>query len=104
MLPSQISTVGDRGTGEKLLLTATLHDALVILSRSQNKNAENQVRYSETREWMFSNVETPFSLLWICLHLEIDPKKIRHEVLYGQFTHKVKRRRIGRKSYKNRVD
>lgn len=103
LLPSQISKNTDRCHGEKLLLTATLYDALVILSRPYNKKIENQEKYEETRKWLFSNLESPFSFLWICVHLEIDSKKIRREVLYGTFTHKEKRRRIGRKSYKNKV-
>jgi hypothetical protein len=96
VIPVHLPQPDDRSYGEKLLLCATLYDALVILSHPHCKSIENKERLVETRQWLASNSEEPFSFLWVCAHLNIVPQKIRHEVMFGDFTKKTRRRRLGK--------
>ena len=90
----------ERCRGERLLLAATLYDALVILSHPHSRSQENRERYQETVEWFASNESHPFSFLWICWHLSYDPKVIRDEIAHGSFTQKAHRRRLGQNATK----
>lgn len=95
VIPEHQPQPSDRCYGEKLLLSATLFDALVILSHPNCKTIENQERLAETRIWLASDSWEPFSFLWICTHLNLAAHKIRHEMAYGNFTKKTRRRRLG---------
>jgi hypothetical protein len=37
-------------------------------------------RIAQARNWIFSNARTPFSFLWTCEHLEINPDLVRERV------------------------
>lgn len=85
----------DRCHGEKNLLSAVLYDALVVLSHPHCRGVENKERLAETRIWLASDSQHPFSFLWICAHLNLAAHKIRYEIIYGNFTKKTRRRRFG---------
>lgn len=80
-----------------MLLIATLYDALVILSKPHLKGESNRERYEETYRWFFSKNEEPFSYLWICIHLRLNPRRLQKEILSGKFSQKERRRRRTRR-------
>ncbi len=61
----------------KGLLRDVLSDAFVVrdLARKGNKLFVTQLEMDRT--WFQSRDESPFSYLWICQHLGLDPLKIR---------------------------
>lgn len=61
----------------KALLRDILSDAFVVrdLVRKGNNLFLSQLELD--RMWFFSEDESPFSFLWICQHLALDPRKIQ---------------------------
>ena len=67
------------------LLHATLERALsdIFISRKGKKHITKLMQRDDALEWLLSdeyNTDS-FSYLYICEHLNIDPKKIRNKVL-----------------------
>ena len=61
----------------KALLRNVLSDAFVVrdLVRKGNNLFLSQLELD--RMWFFSQDESPFSFLWLCQHLALDPRKIQ---------------------------
>lgn len=73
----------EKATGERALLLAMLERAIVDaakpikgVARETRREALQWVKYSHP-----SDINTPFTYLWVCSHLEICPHKLREYAL-----------------------
>lgn len=74
--------------GERALIWAVVETAILdVLGLGRIDNYEKSKTKREALHWIFSKDEkTPFSFLWICGILEIDPKLIKKIVSPYRFT------------------
>lgn len=78
LLPAQF-TPAKPWTGERALLQAVLEEALQSVRNT--KNVPNCIRRQrEAADWFVSQSTEPFSFIWICHHLNIDPDLIRSKL------------------------
>ena len=61
----------------KALLRDVLSDAFVVRDLARKGNTLFAAQLEMDRIWFQSRDESPFSSLWICQHLDLDPLKIR---------------------------
>ncbi|RMD86394.1 MAG: hypothetical protein D6808_03430 [Candidatus Dadabacteria bacterium] len=68
-----------KGSPERNLLMAIIERALLDLTGNNYEEAE------AAREWLFEEVENPhlepFTFQWICIQLDLDPKKALSKIV-----------------------
>lgn len=70
-------------TGEQRLAFAVLFDAIVTLKHGaprcvpKREKASRLLEHEATRQWLVSDADHPFSLVWCCQALGADPDAIR---------------------------
>jgi hypothetical protein len=85
-------------TPEQNLIFSIMQDVLLVLFTYPSKGAMQKPRMKTQMEsdmyWIKSTSDEPFTFVWICQHLDIDPDVFRTEVLKAFRSHleKVKER------------
>ncbi len=61
----------------KALLRDVLSDTFVVRDLARKGNRLFVSQLESDRRWFHSRDESPFSFLWVCQHLGLDPSKIQ---------------------------
>ena len=61
----------------KALIRDVLADAFAVRDLARKGNSLCYAQFQQDRIWMCSADESPFSFVWICQHLGLEPCKLR---------------------------
>lgn len=72
-------------SGCRLLLVALLED-LFYVKTHQRRNKVSMKQYQRDRRWVMSESRLPFSFIWTCTRLRLDPAAVRQAFLADRHT------------------
>ena len=61
----------------KALLRDVLADAFTVRDLARKGNSLCYAQVQQDRTWICSDEDSPFSFVWICQHLGLEPRKLR---------------------------